>query len=85
MESESGADIGQLEVPELDPPLLVFPEPLLEGGNPPFPACGMVNSQVPHHGLDGRVIGSQKLIKFFVDDLVRDNECCLVTVYGQPW
>ena len=43
----------------------------------------MINPKISHHGLDGWVVWSEKLFQFFVDDPVRDNEGCLVTVHYQ--
>ena len=83
MESESGADVGQFEAAEFDPPLLVLLEPLLEGCYASSPASGMINSKISHHGLDGWVVWPEKLLKFFVDDPVRDDEGCLVTFHYQ--
>ena len=81
MESEPGADVGQLEASEFDPPLFVLFESLLEGGYPSSPPCRVVDPEVPHHGLDGWVIWAQEFGELLVDDFVCDNESCLVAVH----
>ena len=83
MESESGADVGQLEAPEFDPPLFVFTEPLLKSGNPPLPPCRVVDSKISHHGLNGWIIRPQEFVQLLVDDLVSDDEGCFVAVDHQ--
>ena len=58
----------------------MFPEALLKGCDSPSAAGGMVNSKVSHHGLDWRVLWSEKFAELTVDPFVRDNESCLVAV-----
>ena len=43
----------------------------------------MINPEISHHGLDGWVVWPEKLLKCFVDDPVRDDEGCLLTVHYQ--
>ena len=44
----------------------------------------MVNAQVSHHCLDGRIVGFQDFGQGFMDGFVRDNEGCFVAIDQKP-